>query len=61
VGGPAASPVWPAIIESALGIRIKIGTPYAGAQGAALLAAIGAGHRTFDDVFNPALEFTRDR
>jgi xylulokinase len=43
VGGPAASPVWPAIIVEITGIALTVGGRSAGARGAAMLAGIGAG------------------
>lgn len=42
-GGPANSTVWPSIIEQITGLRLRVGTRSAGAQGAAILAGIGAG------------------
>lgn len=43
VGGPAASPLWPAIVQEITGIAIATGGRSAGARGAALLAGIGVG------------------
>lgn len=50
VGGPAASPVWPGIIEAVTGIELAVGSRHAGAEGAALLAGIGAG--IYRDVYD---------
>ncbi len=35
VGGPAKSPIWPEIVENITGLKISIGSQYAGAYGAA--------------------------
>lgn len=43
VGGPAGSPVWPAIVAATTGIDVTVGGRSAGAQGAAILAGIGTG------------------
>jgi xylulokinase len=44
VGGPAESPVWPRIVAEITGLELKlINGQTAGAVGAAILAAIGAG------------------
>jgi sugar (pentulose or hexulose) kinase len=42
VGGPSKSPVWPSIIAEITGLELSVGSAHAGAQGAALLAGIGA-------------------
>jgi len=41
VGGPSKSPVWPKIVEEITGIKISVGSQYAGAKGAAILAKEG--------------------
>lgn len=43
VGGPGNSPVWPGILAAATGLDLTVGSAHAGAVGAALLAAAGAG------------------
>jgi len=43
VGGPSRSPIWPDLIVSGMGLRLRVGNPHAGALGAAFLAAIGSG------------------
>ena len=43
VGGPARSPVWPGIVADITGLEVAIGGRSAGAQGAAILAGLGAG------------------
>jgi len=43
VGGPSKSPVWPGIVEDITGLNLSVGSQHAGAQGAAVLAGIGAG------------------
>lgn len=43
VGGPSKSPIWPDIIAEITGLELSRGSAHAGAQGAALLAGIGAG------------------
>ena len=44
VGGPSESPVWPAILAEVLGLELRLGGGRsAGAVGAAMLAAVGAG------------------
>ncbi len=43
VGGPANSPIWPSIVAQITGIEVTVGGRSAGAQGAAMLAGIGAG------------------
>ena len=43
VGGPSRSPVWPGIVEEITGLELTVGSAYAGAKGAAILAGIGAG------------------
>jgi sugar (pentulose or hexulose) kinase len=44
VGGPAESPIWPAILAEVTGLELELrGGQAAGALGAAMLAAIGAG------------------
>ncbi len=44
VGGPAESPVWPRIVAEICGLELSLGAGQAaGAVGAAMLAAIGAG------------------
>jgi sugar (pentulose or hexulose) kinase len=43
VGGPASSPVWPAIIAETTGIDLAVGSRHAGACGAAMLAGIAVG------------------
>lgn len=43
VGGPASSPIWPTIVAEITGIDVAVGGRSAGAQGAAILAGIGAG------------------
>ncbi|MEI8243035.1 MAG: FGGY family carbohydrate kinase [bacterium] len=43
VGGPAKSPVWPGIVADITGIEVAVGGRSAGAQGAAILAGLGAG------------------
>jgi xylulokinase len=43
VGGPAASPIWPAIVAELTGLAVTVGDRAAGARGAALLAGLGAG------------------
>lgn len=43
VGGPANSPIWPAIIAETTGIDLTVGSRYAGAEGAAILAGMGVG------------------
>jgi len=43
VGGPARSPVWPGIVADITGLEVAIGARSAGAQGAAILAGLGAG------------------
>ena len=44
VGGPSESPVWPRIVAEVIGLELKlINGQTAGAVGAAILAAIGAG------------------
>ena len=43
VGGPANSPVWPAIITETTGIDLAVGSRHAGALGAAMLAGIAVG------------------
>ncbi len=44
VGGPSESPVWPQIVAEIIGLELKlINGQTAGAVGAAILAAIGAG------------------
>ena len=42
VGGPSKSPVWPSIIAEITGLELSVGSAHAGAQGAALLAGVGA-------------------
>lgn len=42
VGGPGNSPVWPGIIRDITGLDLTVGSAYAGATGAALLALEGA-------------------
>jgi sugar (pentulose or hexulose) kinase len=44
VGGPAESPVWPRIVAEICGLELALGGGQAaGAVGAAMLAAMGAG------------------
>jgi xylulokinase len=43
VGGPARSPIWPGIVAETTGLEVTVGRRSAGAQGAALLAAVGVG------------------
>jgi len=43
VGGPSKSSLWPDIIEDISGLKLKIGSVYSGAKGAAILAGIGVG------------------
>jgi sugar (pentulose or hexulose) kinase len=43
VGGPAKSPIWPRIVAEITGMAVTVGGRSAGAQGAAILAGIGAG------------------
>lgn len=43
VGGPAESPLWPSIVAEITGVDVTVGKRSAGAQGAAMLAGIGAG------------------
>jgi xylulokinase len=43
VGGPATSPIWPRIVAEITGMTVTVGGRSAGAQGAAILAGIGAG------------------
>lgn len=43
VGGPSKSRIWPDLIASGMGLRLRVGNPHAGALGAAFLAAIGSG------------------
>jgi sugar (pentulose or hexulose) kinase len=43
IGGPGRSPVWPGIIADITGLELVVGSPHAGATGAAMLAATGAG------------------
>ncbi len=43
VGGPGKSPVWPEIIADMTGLELTVGSAYAGATGAAMLAADGVG------------------
>lgn len=43
VGGPAESPIWPRIVAEITGLEVSVGGRSAGAQGAAMLAGIGAG------------------
>ncbi len=43
VGGPSKSPVWPGIIAEITGLDLSVGSAHAGAKGAAMLAAAGAG------------------
>lgn len=43
VGGPATSPIWPKIVSEIAGLDVTVGNRSAGAQGAAILAGIGAG------------------
>ncbi len=43
VGGPASSPIWPAIVAEITGMEVAVGGRSAGAQGAAILAGIAAG------------------
>lgn len=43
VGGPAESPVWPNIVAATTGLSLQYGTRTAGAEGAAMLAGLGAG------------------
>ncbi len=43
IGGPSKSPVWPGIIAGMTGLDLSVGSAHAGAKGAALLAAAGAG------------------
>lgn len=43
VGGPAKSPVWPGIVADITGLKVAVGGRSAGAQGAAILAGLGAG------------------
>jgi sugar (pentulose or hexulose) kinase len=44
VGGPAESPVWPRIVAEVCGLQLALGGGQAaGAMGAAMLAAVGAG------------------
>lgn len=40
VGGPSKSPIWPQIVEEITGINITVGSQYAGAKGAAIMAKI---------------------
>jgi len=42
VGGPSKSPIWPQIVEEITGINLTVGSQHAGAQGAAIMAGIGA-------------------
>lgn len=41
VGGPSKSPIWPSIVADITGLEMHVGSPSAGAQGAAMLAAGG--------------------
>ena len=43
VGGPSASPLWTRIVAQSTGLAVSVGGRSAGARGAAMLAAIGAG------------------
>ena len=43
VGGPAKSPIWPRILAETIGVDVRPGGRSAGAQGAAVLAGMGAG------------------
>jgi sugar (pentulose or hexulose) kinase len=43
VGGPATSPIWPAIVAEITGLAVTVGGRAAGARGAAMLAGIGTG------------------
>jgi sugar (pentulose or hexulose) kinase len=43
VGGPSKSPVWPGILAEITGLNLSVGSAHAGAKGAAMLAAEGAG------------------
>ncbi|MHC4874020.1 MAG: FGGY family carbohydrate kinase, partial [Planctomycetota bacterium] len=43
VGGPTRSRIWTEILEQRTGLKLNIGSPSAGAKGAALLAGIGIG------------------
>lgn len=45
IGGPSKSPIWPDIIKAETGLHLEVGTAHAGAKGAAMLAAQGAGIR----------------
>lgn len=52
VGGPAESGVWPRIVAEVTGLELGVGGQDAGALGAAMLAAIGAGlHRGEAEAF----------
>ncbi len=42
VGGPTKSPLWPEIVAEITGLKLSVGSPLAGAQGAAMLAGQGA-------------------
>ncbi|MCK5844225.1 MAG: hypothetical protein KAG97_05915, partial [Victivallales bacterium] len=41
VGGPSKSPIWPGIVQDITGIKVTIGSQFAGAIGAAKLASSG--------------------
>ena len=43
VGGPTSSSIWPDIIAETTGMDLTVGSRHAGAEGAAMLAGIGAG------------------
>jgi len=43
IGGPGRSPVWPGIIAEITGLALSVGSPHAGATGAAMLAATATG------------------
>jgi xylulokinase len=43
VGGPSRSPVWCGIVAETTGLELTVGSPHAGAKGAAMLAGIGSG------------------
>ncbi|MCF7838230.1 MAG: hypothetical protein K9N49_06335 [Candidatus Marinimicrobia bacterium] len=43
VGGPSRSPIWPGLIAETTGLELAVGSSYAGAEGAALLAGGAVG------------------
>ncbi|MBL4702028.1 MAG: hypothetical protein JKX85_12300 [Phycisphaeraceae bacterium] len=53
VGGPSRSSLWTDIVQTTTGLQLSVGTPYAGAKGAAMLAGIATGvFKDEKDAFN---------